>query len=189
MKIENINIDATINEAKRWLKEDKDLPAGFKAIVEILILLISILINRLNLNSSNSSTSPSRDPNRIRKKKKNMTGKKPGGQQGHKGTRLEKFKNPDKIKLIKVDKKTLPPGEYKEVGYESRQVIDIIIKRKITEYRAQVLQDKNGKKYIAPFPKGINNDIQYGDSIKTQDRKSTRLNSSHIPLSRMPSSA
>ena len=28
-----------------------------------------------------------------------------------------------------------------------------------------------------------------GDSVRIQDRKSTRLNSSHIPLSRMPSSA
>ena len=27
------------------------------------------------------------------------------------------------------------------------------------------------------------------DSVKKEDRKSTRLNSSHIPLSRMPSSA
>ena len=29
----------------------------------------------------------------------------------------------------------------------------------------------------------------FGDLVKWKDRKSTRLNSSHIPLSRMPSSA
>ena len=32
-------------------------------------------------------------------------------------------------------------------------------------------------------------ELVYGKIITTRDRKSTRLNSSHIPLSRMPSSA
>ena len=31
--------------------------------------------------------------------------------------------------------------------------------------------------------------VEAGPCVVTQDRKSTRLNSSHIPLSRMPSSA
>src|ERR1051326_2987552 len=36
---------------------------------------------------------------------------------------------------------------------------------------------------------GFQSEIFYAYGFKTADRKSTRLNSSHIPLSRMPSSA
>ena len=35
----------------------------------------------------------------------------------------------------------------------------------------------------------LNKDFVYVPASATEDRKSTRLNSSHIPLSRMPSSA
>ena len=38
-------------------------------------------------------------------------------------------------------------------------------------------------------PSGINIVPDIIDRVKRRDRKSTRLNSSHIPLSRMPSSA
>ena len=44
--------------------------------------------------------------------------------------------------------------------------MDIEIKRAVTEYRAQILEDDNGKKYIASFPKGITSDIQYGNNAK-----------------------
>ena len=35
---------------------------------------------------------------------------------------------------IKIDKTTLPPGKYHNVGYETRQVIDFIISKIITEW-------------------------------------------------------
>ena len=43
--------------------------------------------------------------------------------------------------------------------------------------------------YIKPIYFIKINFTQYGDTSERRDRKSTRLNSSHIPLSRMPSSA
>jgi len=64
MKIENIDIEATIKKAQVLVREDKQLSAATKSIVEILILIISLLANRLNLNSTNSSKPPSSDPNR-----------------------------------------------------------------------------------------------------------------------------
>jgi transposase len=164
MKIESIDIDQTISDAKKVIEEAK-LPFSVKAVFQVLILLINILINRLKLNSSNSSKPPSMDPNRKRKQKLNDTNKR-GGQAGHKGSRLEKVKNPDIIKVLKVDKKSIPPGKYQEVGFESRQVVDIEIKKIVTEYRAQILEDAKGRRYVDPFPQGILSDIQYGDSVK-----------------------
>ena len=64
MKIDNIDIQAAIEKAQAVIREDKQMSAGTKSIVEILILVITLLANRLNLNSTNSSKPPSSDPNR-----------------------------------------------------------------------------------------------------------------------------
>ena len=52
MKIENIDIQAAIEKAQAVIREDKQMSAGTKSIVEILILVITLLANRLNLNST-----------------------------------------------------------------------------------------------------------------------------------------
>ena len=165
MKIEHIDIEATIEKARQLVSDDKQLSAASKSMFEILILLITLLANRLNLNSTNSSKPPSSDPNR-KKKPKSKTGNKPGGQKGHVGTTLKKVDDPDKIKVIKVDRSTLPCGQYRQVGFESRQVFDIDISRVVTEYRAQILEDANGSQFVAPFPEGVNKAAQYGTSLK-----------------------
>ena len=64
MKIENIDIEVTIEKAHNLVREDKQLSATTKSMFEILILIITLLANRLNLNSTNSSKPPSTDPNR-----------------------------------------------------------------------------------------------------------------------------
>lgn len=164
MKLEAKTIEETIESTKKLLNEEQVSPA-LKASFELLFLLITLLMNRLGLNSSNSSKPPSSDPNR--KKKERKPGKrKPGGQKGHNGTTLQKVSDPDVVKKISVDKTILPEGDYKEVGYDSRQVIDIDISRLVTEYRAQILEDANGKRHTAPFPEGVNRPVQYGVSVK-----------------------
>jgi transposase len=118
------------------------------------------------LTSRNSSKPPSNDPNR-KKKNKIDTAKRPGGQPGREGVNLQPSKDPDRIIDIKVDKRKLPRGDYHDVGFESRQIIDIEISKVITEYRAQILEDKQGQRYVAEFPKNLTRPIQYGDSIKS----------------------
>ncbi len=165
MKIESIDIEATIKKAQAIVRQDKQLSAATKSIFEILILTISLLANRLNLNSTNSSKPPSSDPNR-KKQPKSKTGKKAGGQKGHVGTTLKKIDNPDKVEVIKVDRSKLPPGQYRQVGFESRQVFDIDISRVVTEYRVQILKDDKGTRFVAPFPKGVTKAVQYGTGLK-----------------------
>jgi len=77
--------------------------------LKILIVVITLLANRLNLNSSNSSKPPSSDPNRERKPRKKGKNKA-GGQNGHVGTTLQKVDNPDVVEEIKIDRNTLPAG-------------------------------------------------------------------------------
>ena len=165
MKIDSIDIEATIQKAQDLIREDKQLSASAKSMFEILILLISLLANRLNLNSKNSSKPPSSDPNRN-KKPKTKTGKKPGGQNGHVGKTLLKVDDPDKIEVIKIDRRSLPPAKYRQAGFEIRQVVDIDISRVVTEYRAQILEDDQGNQFVAPFPDGVTKAVQYGAGLK-----------------------
>lgn len=165
MKIDNINIDDTLNKVKILLSEEKEMSPAVRSMIELLVLLISLLVNRLNLNSRNSSNPPSSDPNR-KKVRKLQGDKKAGGQKGHVGVTLQRIDKPDKVKVIKLDRRKIPRGRYRKVGYESRQVFDIEISRVVTEYQAQILEDINGNQFVAPFPEGITKAVQYGANLK-----------------------
>jgi len=165
LTINNIDIDATLEKVKTLLIEEKELSPTMRSMVELLVLLVTLLVNRLNVNSSNSSKPPSSDPNRKKVRKTNGD-KKAGGQKGRVGVTLQRVDEPDEIKVIKLDRRKLPSEKYKEVGYESRQVFKIEISRVVTEYRAQILEDSKGKRFVAPFPKEVTKAVQYGKSVK-----------------------
>ena len=167
MKLDKVSVNETLNKAESLLKEEQGLSPAFRAIIEILILLIRTFASRLSVNSSNSSLPPAADKKRQRGSNKEKSNKKPGGQNGHEGFRLEKSENPDEIIDIKIDKRTLPSGKYVNVGYEARQVIDFIISKIVTEYRAQVLENLTGKQFVAEFPDYVKTDVQYGYRVKS----------------------
>lgn len=169
MKGNPVSVNSVLERAQRFVESDKSLSTGARAMIELLIFVLGILINKgTKLNSTNSSTPPSLDPNRE-KKPRGKTGKNPGGQKGHKGKTLEMVDNPDKVVPLKVNPEILPKGEdFKEVGIEKAQVVDIEIRRIITEYQAQILEDTKGKIYKASFPEGVQGStIQYGASVKS----------------------
>ena len=96
MKIEKIDISETIDNAKKLLAEEKNISPALKAIIEVLLLLVSILAGRALLNSGNSSKPPSSDPNRKKPEKK-TSDKKQGGQPGRVGKNLVPIDTPDEI--------------------------------------------------------------------------------------------
>jgi len=100
-------------------------------------MLVRIMANRLSLNSRNSSKPPSQDrfsKDKDEKPAKDDTDKKSGGQPGRIGTTLKKIDNPDVTTALTIDRTTIPPDDYKFVGYDCRQVFDIDIRRVVTEY-------------------------------------------------------
>ena len=165
MTIGKIDVTATLKKVEELLANDKTLSYSTRSLMEVLVLIITLLTDRLNLNSRNSSKPPSSDPN-WEKQPRKKSDRKPGGQKGHTGKTLTKVDNPDKIKVLKVDKSKLPEGTYKEVGYETRQVFDIQISRVVTEYQAQILENEKGKRFTADFPAGVTQAAQYGRTVK-----------------------
>ncbi len=172
MKIENIDINKSIEIIKKQMASDKSISPAIKSSIDLLILIVGLMGNRLHINSTNSSKPPSQDPNRPRKtrldKGLKRDRKKQGGQVGHPGSTLEKVENPNEVEEILINRKTIPPGTYKRVGFETRQIFDIKISTHITEYRAEILEAKNGDQYVAKFPANITKAAQYGNEVKAQ---------------------
>ncbi len=161
MIIENIDIDATLREVEKLLSEEEGLSPAMRSRVELLVLAITLLAGRLNRNSRNSSKPPSSDPNRKREGER-----KAGGQKGHEGVTLEKVENPDKVEVIKADRRKYPLCKYELVGYEARQVFDMKISRVVTEYRAEIVEDVEGNRFVASFPEAVTKAVQYGPDLK-----------------------
>ena len=125
-------------------------------------------------NSNNSSIPPSKDENRPRKNKslRTKTGRKPGGQKGHKGNTLEMTTNPDQT----IDHTPqycescgqdigAVPGEF----VERRQQIDIPpIKPIVTEHRIYRKQCTCcGHVTTSAFPDGITSSVGYGPMVES----------------------
>ncbi len=166
MTLSSTDTSKSIDRLKALLELEDDLSPALRSMIEMMMLIIQLLVNRLGLNSQNSSKPPSSDTNNKKQKNQPKTTKKSGGQHGHKGRTLKQVSGPDEIKFIPVDKTGLPEGRYKEVGIKKRQVVDIEFSRVVTEYQAQILEDNKGKRYVAEFPSNISKAIQYGNRLK-----------------------
>jgi transposase len=135
---------------------------------------ISELERRLGLNSSNSGKPPSSDglkkPARVSSLRE-RSGKKPGGQKGHKGETLRQVADPNEVVNhyppacsmcgVGLDPKT-------SVGHSARQVFDLPQPQPlvVTEHRAHDCEcTVCGAKTRALFPDGVNAPVQYGARI------------------------
>lgn len=123
-------------------------------------------------NSRNSSIAPSKDENRPKPNQslRKQSGKKPGGQQGHKGNTLERTNNPDEIVILQPDYCSCCGESLQEmeaVKRQTRQIIDIPpIKAIYTEYQSYSKTCRCGFKNNADFPQGVNTPISYGENIE-----------------------
>jgi len=135
---------------------------------------ITELERRLELNSSNSGKPPSSDglkkPVRV-KSLRERSGKRPGGQNGHKGETLRQVADPNEVvnhypSACSSCGVGLAPET--SVGHSTRQVFDLPEPQPlvVTEHRAHDCQcPACGAKTRALFPDGVNAPVQYGARI------------------------
>lgn len=163
--------EATVSFIRTLVDKINDL-AGLYKIVEKQQEEINQLKAIINKDSHNSNRPPSSD-NPFKKKTKSLrkkSGKKPGGQKGHKGSKLQKVSNPDKTeKVSHHDKcdcgKNLKNAKVIEVI--TKQLFDLILSPLfVTEYRGEIKECNCGKIHYPEFPKNIKNETQYGSNIK-----------------------
>lgn len=160
------NIQNTVDQAKELLNQEVGLSPALKAVILLLMDFLSALSSSHAKNSRNSSKPPSTDPNRT-KTPKSSTGRKPGGQKGHKGTTLAPFDDPDDVVQLTVNRQLYSHlGKGKSVGTQQRQIIDVHISRFVTQYSAEIVEFEDGTRIVADFPDGVNCPVQYGNSVK-----------------------
>lgn len=165
---DKIDVSAALDRVEQTLREDASLSPPVRSLFELLVVIIQLLTAKLGLNSTNSSIPPSQDPHRARGAKPRAKRRPPGGQNGHPGTTLKPLP-PDRIEALKFDRRTLPKGgRYRRAGFQARQVVDIEISRHVIEYRAEILIDAQGQRFVAAFPPGVTRPVQYGSSVKAQ---------------------
>ena len=144
MTLKGINVNKAVERAKHALESDKSISPAFRALVEVLITIVELLLEKLGSATSRTGhVPPSQDPHRPRVTKtlrRGVKGRKTGGQPGHEGRTLEQVPDPDRVEELSIDRRTLPKGKkYTRLEDEVRQVIEITVSREVTEYRAEVL--------------------------------------------------
>lgn len=189
---ENQSLKARVKDAKRQIKEkDKEIAAikwegiqfkrenthlrkkELKQAKEIKVLTEALRIARLPKNSANSSRPPSTDlykPKRSSVNLREKSGKKAGGQPGHKGsTLLFCTDKPDEV-VIHIPEicsdcgrsLTKVPSELGQI----HQVVDISIPPTVLiNHKSMVKQCSCGKCNSGSFPKGVQGMVNYGPNI------------------------
>jgi len=142
------------------------------AVIEEHERRIEELEQIINKDSHNSSKPPSSDGlSRKFSRKRERSGKKPGGQEGHEGTTLRMVKHPQHQQIHEINKCRIcgmSLKQQKPLGYEPRQVFDIPpIAVQVTEHRAQIKRCSHcGKLSVGAFPDGVSHKTQYGTRLK-----------------------
>lgn len=135
---------------------------------------VAELERQLGLNSSNSSKPPSSDGLKKEPRVRSLrekTGKKSGGQRGHKGETLRQIETPDTV----IDHYPMrcpqcggTPVLAASVSHSKRQVMDLPEPQAltVTEHRAHLCGCANcGAHCQADFPEGVTAPVQYGARI------------------------
>lgn len=131
--------------------------------------LIDKLKRQINRDYENSSLPSSSKP--FHKKIKNSrekTERKRGAQPCHKAQPRKKLKATEPIQTIPVPEHILQDSNYYLTGKIIKKlVVDIEILVKVTEYQtAEYRNRKTGSRGHAQFPKGVKDEMNYGEGIK-----------------------
>jgi transposase len=123
-------------------------------------------------NSQTSSLPPSTDIHKRTRSLRERSGRKPGGQVGHRGVTRELVEKPDHLVIHEPETCSLCGSsliECKVEGSERRQVHDFPpLKVEVVEHQAETkVCDRCGMKNKAKFPDGIKAPVQYGEGIRS----------------------
>jgi len=167
-----------MDELQQLREENNQLKQENKALRDRLAVAesqIKQLVELLGQNSKNSNWPASHDKSLKKNKSKSLrqkTGRKAGGQEGHKGHTLECNPNPDVIQTHRpvCCKHCHTPlaDDIATHDISKRQIFDLPPLRFITiEHQAEtIVCPCCGEATSGEFPSGVTNPVQYGSQVK-----------------------
>ena len=169
----NQDLHEGLKQAIRALGSQQEHVKSLEGLIEYLQERVKVLEGQQAKDSHNSSLPPSSDrfvrpPKSLRKK----SGKKPGGQKGHRGHYLRQVETPDLVLIHPVERCEHCQHDLHEQPAsvpERRQVMDLPPKRLwVTEHRVEEKQcPRCFHLSRASFPADVKAAAQYGTSIQT----------------------
>src|SRR3989304_4183116 len=167
------------------LPSDEEISAAYdqgkEAVIKLFHQTLGNLAERFQRledqiakNSSNSGKPPSSDG--LKKKTQSLrkpSGKKSGGQPGHKGHTLKAVAKPDQVELHRVKECMHGHASLEEVavqGQEKEQVFEVPpVRIQVTEHQAEIKECPScHQKTTGEFPKAVTQPVQYGSGLKAQ---------------------
>lgn len=129
---------------------------------------IQKLTAQINRDYENSSIPSSKAITRKKiSNSREKTGKKPGGQPGHKGHCRKRLTPTEEVYLPAPEEVLNDPDFKKTSKTITKQKIDISIQVDVIEYHADVYYNsKTGERIHAAFPHGVADDVNYGGNIR-----------------------
>ncbi len=160
------------NSPASELERLRALVAEQAKLIEQLRQRIAELEARLGKDSHNSSKPPSSDPPFKKpppRSQRKVSGRKPGGQKGHQGATRILVDNPEHQVVIPLEG-TCDCGRCRsqipvEVTPERRQIVELVIRREVTEYRTVAGTCACGRRYRSEFPETVSAPLQYGPGV------------------------
>ncbi len=141
--------------------------------VAALMARVEELERQRALDSHNSSKPPSTDPPGSRPSPKSLrqpSGKRPGGQPGHRGSTLRMSEHPDRV-VVHPPQRCEGCGaslaEAPIVEVQRRQVIDLRpVLVEVVEHLVESRRCRCGQTSRGGFPQGVESSVQYGPALK-----------------------
>lgn len=169
LKERTIRIEQQRDEALNKLSEKR------RELYETLTQLddkngeIKKLKAQINRDYENSSLPSSAKPNHKKIRNSRIKSERlPGGQPGHKGHERRKQESGTiPVFIAAPEEITSNPDWYPTGKTIEKQVVDLKLVVAVTDYRALEYRNRvTGSRYHAPFPHGVNNEMNYGAGAK-----------------------
>ena len=162
-------------EVERQRDETKDkLLAKTRELYDALTMLEDVrarnrkLSAQINRDYENSSIPSSMKPNRKKiANSREKTGRRPGGQPGHKGHGRKKWEPTNTIGIPAPAEYVFNPNYMPTGVVITRQVVNVSVNAVVDEYATpEFINLRTGQRVHAEFPDGVVNEVNYGGTVK-----------------------